>query len=254
MARESSGLTAVSSLEDPVRARLYRIVSASDAPMGRDEAAAAADIGRPLAAYHLDRLAELGLLAASYQRPEGRSGPGAGRPAKVYTRSDREFTVTVPARDYELAARLLAVAVEADAGGPSWTALHDAAWQFGCNLGRRAKAAVQSSPGESGPGQCTPGESGPDGSGSAQRRAAVQTALADHGFEPWQDESGNVQLRNCPFHSLAAVHPDMVCGMNLALMRGLVQGLAANELCPELNPRQGRCCVVLAAAQETGER
>lgn len=269
MAQASSGLTAVSSLEDRVRARLYRIVSESDAPMGRDEAAAAAGIGRPLAAYHLDRLAELGLLAASYQRPEGRSGPGAGRPAKVYTRSDREFTVTVPARDYELAARLLAVAVEADAGGPSWTALHDAAWQFGCNLGRRAKAAVQSSPGESGPGECTPGESGPDGSGlddsgpdgsrpdgsgPAQRRAAVQTALADHGFEPWQDESGNVQLRNCPFHSLAAVHPDMVCGMNLALMRGLVQGLEANELCPELNPRQGRCCVVLAASQETGER
>lgn len=239
MPQESSGLTAVSSLEDPVRARLYRIVAESDAPVGRDEASAAAGIGRPLAAYHLDRLAELGLLTASYQRPEGRSGPGAGRPAKVYTRSDREFTVTVPARDYELAARLLAVAVEADAGGPSWTALHDAAWQFGCNLGRRARAASQSGPGESGP---------------AQSRAVLEAALADHGFEPWPDEGGSVQLRNCPFHSLAAMHPDMVCGMNLALMRGLVEGLEVGELCPELNPRQGRCCVVLAARQQTGER
>src|ERR1700733_7191689 len=114
MAGERSGLTAVSSLEDPVRARLYRIVAESDAPVGRD-----------LAAYPLDRLAELGLLTASYQRPEGRGGPGAGRPAKVYCRSDREFAVSVPAREYELAARLLAVAVEADAGGPSWAALHD---------------------------------------------------------------------------------------------------------------------------------
>ena len=235
MAAESSGLTAVSSLEDPVRARLYRIVAESDAPVGRDEAAAAAGIGRPLAAYHLDKLAELGLLTASYQRPEGRGGPGAGRPAKVYTRSDREFAVSVPPREYELAARLLAVAVEADVGGPSWAALHDAAWQFGCNLGRRAAAAQT--------GAVDP----------AQKRAVLETVLRDHGFEPWHDEGGTVRLRNCPFHSLAAVHPDMVCGMNLALMRGLVEGLDADALNPELNPPQGRCCVALAARQQTGE-
>jgi predicted ArsR family transcriptional regulator len=240
MAAESAGLTAVSSLEDPVRARLYKIVAASDEPVGRDEAAAAAGIGRPLAAYHLDKLAELGLLTASYQRPEGRGGPGAGRPAKVYTRSDREFTVSVPPREYELAARLLAVAVEADAGGPSWAALHDAAWQFGCNLGRRATGA-QSGPADQGPAD------------PAQKRAVLETVLRDHGYEPWQDESGTVRLRNCPFHSLAAVHPHLVCGMNLALMRGLVEGLDADALNPELNPPEGRCCVAIAARRQAGE-
>ena len=148
--------------------------------------------------------------------------------------------MSVPAREYELAARLLAVAVEADAGGPSWAALHDAAWQFGCNLGRRAAGA------QSGPADQAPAD-------PAQKRAVLETVLRDHGFEPWQDESGTVRLRNCPFHSLAAVHPDMVCGMNLALMRGLVEGLDADALNPELNPRQGRCCVVLAARQQTGE-
>jgi predicted ArsR family transcriptional regulator len=96
----SSGLAAVSSLDDPVRARLYDVVSASSAPMGRDEAAAGAGIGRPLAAYHLDKLVELGLLTATYQRPAGRSGPGAGRPAKLYARSGREFAVAVPPREY----------------------------------------------------------------------------------------------------------------------------------------------------------
>src|ERR1700729_1837574 len=230
MDQPDAGIAVLGSLDDPVRHRLYQFVAARGAPVGRDEAAAAAGIGRPLAAYHLDKLAELGLLTASYQRPEGRGGPGAGRPAKGYARSDREFAVSVPAREYELAARLLAVAVEADDGGPSWAALHDAAWQFGCNLGRRAKAAVQSSPGESGPGECapgesgpgesgpgesglgegSPGESGPGESGPAQLRAVLETALADHGFEPWPDEGGSVQLRNCPFHSLAALHPDMV--------------------------------------------
>jgi predicted ArsR family transcriptional regulator len=238
MRQESSGLAAVSSLDDPVRARLYQIVAESDAPVGRDEAAAAAEIGRPLAAYHLDKLVELGLLAASYQRPAGRGGPGAGRPAKVYTRSEQEFAVSVPPREYELAARLLAVAVQADAGGPSWAALQDAAWQFGCSLGRRARPAEPAEPAE-------PGEPG----------AALESVLRNHGFEPWRDEAGTVRLRNCPFHSLAALHPEMVCGMNLAMMQGLVEGLEASELSPELNPLQGRCCVVIPARQrQTGEK
>src|ERR1700729_1564531 len=110
MEHSNPGLAAVSSLDDPVRRRLYDFVA------GRDEAAGAAGIGRPLAAYHLDKLVELGLLTASYQRPPGRGGPGAGRPAKRYARSAAEFTVAVPPREYELAARLLAAAVEADQG------------------------------------------------------------------------------------------------------------------------------------------
>ncbi len=116
-------LAALSSLDDPVRRRLYEVVRERTEPVGRDEAAAAAGVGRALAVYHLDKLVEAGLLTASYQRPPGRSGPGAGRPAKVYTRSDREFAVTVPPREYELAARLLVQAVEARVvtAGPPWS-------------------------------------------------------------------------------------------------------------------------------------
>jgi len=215
-------LTAVSSLEDPVRARLYQIVAASPEPTGRDEAAASAGIGRPLAAYHLDKLVELGLLDASYQRPQGRTGPGAGRPAKLYSRSAREFAVTVPAREYELAARLLAVAVESDTAGRSRTALRHAARQHGANL------ASQSRPGVSA-GQ------------------AAQATLAGHGFEPWRDEGGTIRLRNCPFHQLAALHPDLVCGMNLALIDGLIDGLGASAIHAYLDPGPGRCCVAIAA-------
>jgi len=228
-----ASLTAVSSLEDPVRARLYQIVSASPEPTGRDEAAAAAGIGRPLAAYHLDRLVELGLLTATYQRPRGRSGPGAGRPAKLYSRSDREFAITVPAREYELAARLLAVAVESDTAGRSRSALHHAARQHGANL------ASQSRPGVSA-GQ------------------AVQTTLAGHGFEPCRDEDGTIRLRNCPFHQLAALHPDLVCGMNLELIDGLLDGLGSSAIHAYLDPGPGRCCVAIttedpAADTTTGE-
>jgi predicted ArsR family transcriptional regulator len=219
----SSGLAAVSSLDDPVRARLYDVVSASSAAMGRDEAAAAAGIGRPLAAYHLDKLVALGLLTATYQRPADRTGPGAGRPAKLYARSDREFAVTVPPREYELAARLLAIAVQSDTSGQSNAALRAAARQYGAGLASRGEAAAA----------------------AADASRGVQTALRQHGFEPWRATDGAVRLRNCPFQQLAAQHTEMVCGMNLALIDGLIEGFGANDLHPELDPRPGRCCVVI---------
>ena len=127
-------LASLSSLDDPLRRRLYEVVTSRPGPVSRDEAAAAAGIGRALAVYHLDKLVESGLLTAFYQRPPGRSGPGAG-PAKVYARSDREFAVTVPPREYELAARLLVQAVEADPSDRSRAALAEAARRLGTELG-----------------------------------------------------------------------------------------------------------------------
>jgi predicted ArsR family transcriptional regulator len=202
---------------------LYEAVSASPAAMGRDEAAAAAGIGRPLAAYHLDKLVNLGLLTATYQRPAGRDGPGAGRPAKLYARSGREFAVTVPPREYELAARLLAVAVDTDTGGQCQAALLAAARQHGASLAARGQAAGV----------------------AADISQGVLSVLRQHGFEPWQAADGAVELRNCPFHQLAALHPGMVCGMNLAIMSGLIDGFGARQLRPELDPQPGRCCVVI---------
>src|SRR5580700_11522532 len=130
-------LASLSSLDDPVRRRLYEVVRERTEPVGRDEAAAAAGVGRALAVYHLDKLVESGLLTARYQRPPGRSGPGAGRPAKLYTRSGREFAVSVPPREYELAARLLVQAVESDLTGRSQDALVDAARRLGVEIGSR---------------------------------------------------------------------------------------------------------------------
>jgi predicted ArsR family transcriptional regulator len=226
MDQHDPGLSAVSSLDDPVRGRLYQAVAGSARPVGRDEAAAAVGVGRPLAAYHLDKLVELGLLTASYQRPPGRGGPGAGRPAKVYARSGREFAVSVPPREYELAARLLAAAVDGDASGTSQAALRDAARQYGADAGRRARSP---------------------GSGHLGAWQALQAVLRQHGFEPWPDGDEAVYLRNCPFHQLATRHPGLVCGMNLALIGGMVDGLEAGGMRPGLAPGSGRCCVVIAA-------
>jgi predicted ArsR family transcriptional regulator len=220
-------LASLSSLDDPVRRRLYEVVRERAEPVGRDEVAAAAEVGRALAVYHLDKLVEAGLLTASYQRPPGRSGPGAGRPAKLYMRSDREFAVTVPPRDYELAARLLAQAVEADPGGTSRAVLLEAARRLGADLGGRFR-----------PGVAELDEvAGPDG------------ALAGHGYEPRRGEDGVIRLRNCPFHQLAEHHRDVVCGMNLGLIEGILAGLGADGLRPVLDPQPGHCCVVIGADQ-----
>jgi predicted ArsR family transcriptional regulator len=232
MPPEDADLGAVSCLSDPVRARLYEFVSRSPVPVGRDEAAAAAGIGRAIAVYHLDKLVDAGLLTASYRRSPGRGGPGAGRPAKYYARSGREFAVTVPPREYELAAHLLAQAVAADTGGASRAALRDAARRFGADAGAEHRTVAR-------------------GAGDP---ACVADALRAHGFEPWTAEDGTVVLRNCPFHALAARHRDLVCGMNLALIEGLVAGLGASGLRPALDPRPGQCCVVIRADQPSADR
>ena len=85
-----AALNGLSHLDDPLRRQLYEYVTECDGPVSREQAAAAASIGRTLAAYHLDKLADAGLLTISYQRPAGRGGPGAGRPAKLYTRPRRK--------------------------------------------------------------------------------------------------------------------------------------------------------------------
>ena len=213
-------LASLSSLDDPVRRRLYEVVRERAEPVGRDEAAAAAGVGRALAVYHLDKLVEAGLLTASYQRPPGRSGPGAGRPAKLYLRSDREFAVTVPPREYELAARLLVQAVEEDPSGRSRAVLLEAARRLGAELAGAAGAAGD-----------------------------LEGALAGHGYEPRRGEDGVIRLRNCPFHQLAEQHRDVVCGMNLGLIEGIVAGLGADGLRPVLDPRPGHCCVAIGVDQ-----
>jgi predicted ArsR family transcriptional regulator len=222
-------LASVSSLEDPVRRRLYDVVSSRPAPVGRDEAASAAGIGRPLAAYHLDKLVESGLLTVTYQRLGERSGPGAGRPAKLYARSDHEFAVSVPSRDYELAALILVQAVAEDRGGTSRAALQHAARRLGSELARRGQA------------------------GDARDLSRV---LSAHGYDPAPQSPGSgavIRLRNCPFHHLAQRHRELVCGMNLSLIGGMLEGLRLPGLRPVLDPRPGHCCVAVEEHQSSTE-
>jgi predicted ArsR family transcriptional regulator len=212
----------LASLDEPVRRRLFDYVRLSPGPVGREEAAEAVGIGRSLAAYHLDKLAEEGLLVSSYRRREGRTGPGAGRPAKLYAAAEGEVMVSVPARDYELVAHLLAEAAEGDESGEMRAGLEAAAVRRGRELGE------------------------------GLRGAAIDEGLAKRGYEPFEDEAGVIRLANCPFHRLAADHRDLVCGMNRAYVRGLLEGMARDDLSAHLEPQPGRCCVVIRHQRSAG--
>jgi predicted ArsR family transcriptional regulator len=214
-------VAAVAALAEPTRRRLYDLVVRRPDPVSRDEAAAIGDVPRATAAFHLDRLVADGLLEVVFERRSGRSGPGAGRPAKLYRRAQAAVSVSLPDRRYDLAGELLAEAVtEAEASGEQAAAvLSRIAYLRGRQLTERA--------------------------GPAEGRAAVLGVLEEHGFEP-RPEDDVITLANCPFHVLARTHTELVCGMNLRLLEGVLDGVGDSGLAAELAPAPGRCCVRLA--------
>jgi predicted ArsR family transcriptional regulator len=189
-----------------------------------------------VAKFHLDKLEADGLLDSEYSRPPGRTGPGAGRPAKRYRRSAREVSVSVPERRYEMAGRVMAqaIATAGASGTPVREALRAAASAEGRRLGDRVNAQLKSR----------------RRSRAASRRA-ITGVLADHGYEP-RVSDGDVTLANCPFHALAREHAELVCGMNLDLLSGMLNTCDSGGMCARLDPAPGRCCVTLKSSRRSG--
>jgi len=211
------GIEAIGALQDPLRLRLYEFVAAAGRDVSRHEAAEACGIQRTLAAFHLDKLVEAGLLETSYRRLSGRAGPGAGRPAKLYRRTTAEHFVSVPPRGDDLASGVLAEALErAGADRELATAAHQAGHAIGAAAGDES----------------------------------LDEVLRRQGYEPY-DDAGEVRLRNCPFHQIAERYPPLVCGMNVALCEGVLAGMGVADRHARLDPRPGGCCVVISKNNET---
>lgn len=218
----------LSALDEPLRRKLYLYVVGRAREVSRDEAARAARISRALAAFHLDRLVKAGLLEATFQRLSARSGPGAGRPSKLYRRAATRFEISLPQQRYELAAHVLAQAL---AGAPSEEArarLRMAAHDWGRRLAQDPSMRA--------------------GRGLPLHRAS--RALEACGFEPRRMPDGEVVLGNCPFDSLRTDCRELTCGMNLALIEGLVSGLELQGVYARPAPREGLCCVALRVRPE----
>jgi predicted ArsR family transcriptional regulator len=213
MAAHDADLDAIGLLQDPARRALYDYVVSQGREVGRNEAAEAVRIQRTLAAFHLDRLAQAGLLSVEFRRTNGKRGPGAGRPAKLYRRPHRaEHAVSLPPRAYDTAAEVFAEAIER--AGAEET-LYAAAREKGVAVGRDV--------------------------------ASLEEALTVRGYEPYPVDAGKGwRLRNCPFHTLAQGFPALACGMNLALLQGLLSGAALEDkFTARLDPMPEGCCVII---------
>lgn len=226
-------ISVIGMLQEPVRRSLYLHVAAQPSEVSRNEAAAAVGVQRSLAAFHLDKLVETGLLEATYRRLTGRTGPGAGRPAKLYRRSSSEHQVSLPARHYELAAELLAQAVDESAGRPARESVTGVAYRFGQRLGEELRDGL--SPRAS----------------RERRMGALSQALERYGYEP-RREGRVTRLSNCPFHLLSKGHRDLVCGMNLSVLEGVLDGMESSDLAARPDPRPGECCITVEARGRKG--
>jgi predicted ArsR family transcriptional regulator len=206
-------LDAITALGDVTRRALYDLVVASAAPVSRDEAADALGLTRGTAAFHLDRLVTSGALEVEYRRLSGRTGPGSGRPAKLYRRAAAELSVSLPPRAYDLAGELLATAIErADRSGESVRdALDHVAEETGRELGAGGKTLEQT--------------------------------LGEVGYEPRDDGAGGLALVNCPFHRLAASHTEVICATNVCLIQGIAQATGERERDVVFAPDAESCCV-----------
>ena len=217
----------IGALAEPTRLALYRYVAGAAGPVSREQAAAAVDLPLHSAKFHLDRLVEEGLLEVEYRRLTGRTGPGAGRPAKLYRRAERQVSVSLPERRYDLAGEVLAAAVERSAreGTPITDAVRQVAYATGSQLVGEQAAPRRAS--------------------RATSTASLVGVLGNNGYEPRLVDD-DVCLTNCPFDRLAAEHTDLVCGMNLALVDGVLDGLRNERMKARLEPQPGFCCVKVA--------
>lgn len=216
----------LSTLDDDLRRSMYLFVRRQLNGVNRVEVAKEFGVSPKLAAFHLDKLADEGLLSFHYARPPGRTGPGAGRPAKIYKASEAEIEVSLPERRYDLVGNLLADTIAAG-GDPAAERAKSVAHEAGLALGKKVREERHLRP-----------------PGAERAMAVAAEVLEEHGFEPVRTD-GEVSLRNCPFHALAQHAPNLVCQMNQGFLDGLMRGLGNETVEVHLQPTEGQCCVRL---------
>ncbi len=223
-------ISAVAALDDALRQGMYAYIRRARRPVTRDEAAASVGISRKLAAFHLDKLVDAGLLRARYEAVGGIRK--VGRTPKVYEPTETDIRVTIPERRHEVLADILMDAVLAEREEES---ARQAAVRVAGRRGEEIGAAERA--------RAKPGRLGAE-----RALTLLEGLLARHGFEPGRESPTCVRLRNCPFHPLAARAPELVCGVNHAFLDGMLTGLEASRVRAVLVPRPGECCVELRSS------
>jgi len=212
-----------------MRKRIYDLIRKAHHAVSREDVAKEIGISRKLAAFHLDKMADRGLLKSHYARPPGRRGPGAGRSAKYYEPSDLEIQVSIPERRYDLAGELLLEAVRSHRSDETAAeAAFRVARDRGFATGQEVRRTRRLRP-----------------LGPERTLGIAEEILDQHGFEPYRDTPGVLALKNCPFHAFAQTAPDLMCRMNQSFIDGLLRGLGNESIEADLACKVGDCCVTL---------
>ncbi len=224
-------------LDDELRRGMYRFIRAARRPVTREEAAAAVGISRKLAAFHLDKLVDAGVLTVADRPVTGLRR--VGRVPKVYEPVDADIRISIPPRHHDLLADILLAAV----------LTNDAPGSDGVERGTVGGLALRVA-GERGRdlGLAERERTRPGRLGAERALTLAMALLTGHGFEPVREAPGCVRLHSCPFHPLAATARELVCGINHRFLAGVLDGLgAASTVCAVLDPRNGQCCIELRA-------
>ena len=192
-------------LGDATRRGIYVTVRESTEPVTASQISEMFDIHANVARHHLDRLVSDEYLQVTRKRPSGRTGPGAGRPAKHYEPTRKNVSVQFPARRYDLLAELLLRVIERIA--PDNAA--EVADEIGREYGRELAAEIGF----------------PEDSGYDTAAIAVASALMGVGFEvEARPDDHELVTRFCPFGESAKNHPAIVCQLDQGLVTGLLEG------------------------------
>lgn len=212
-----------SALGDPTRRAVYIAVREAAEPLTSTDVADLFDIHPNVARHHLDKLANDGYLEVDRRRQSGRSGPGAGRPAKCYSPSGKGIDLHFPSRRHDLLVELLVRIVERSGGSDAARVAEDVGREYGeelaSEIGSPADAAYETAV------------------------TAIAKAMTGLGFEMSADPgAGRLLTSSCPFGGAAAQHPEVVCSLDRGIVSGLFAGMS-RPCEPVLHPDPHEACV-----------
>jgi predicted ArsR family transcriptional regulator len=175
-------------------------------PVSADEVAAHFGIHRSVARGRLDRLAAAGLLQTSFERRTGRSGPGAGRPAKVYGVPPETSALEFPQRHYDRLVGHLVAALPAEERQQALARVGD---EFAQDLAESAHL-----------GRARDVRTAAERACAALGRLGFQAAVADA-----SEEQVTITTATCPLRPLVVAEPAAA-----AIDRGMWTGLVNAHL------------------------
>ena len=201
--KEISELTG--SLGDATRRGIYISIREAADPVTASETSELFDIHPNVARHHLDRLVTGGYLQVTRKRPNGRSGPGAGRPAKYYEATQKQVQVQFPGRRYELLSELLAQVLERVAPETAAKAAEEVGREYGAQLALEVGL--------------------PDDAGYQGAVEAVAKAMMGAGFHTTVVDGNKLITSLCPFGMTAINHPKFVCRLDEGIVNGLMDAI-----------------------------